>query len=145
MRIETSVVVDRPIDAVWAFLTEPFNMPRLGGSWLGTRLTSPGPIGLGTTFEGRLTILGFETRIGGTITGWEPPHAVAISVIGAGGSGSISGTLESTATGTKVVRTVEIEPRPAFKLPWWIALPFMRRRQHASDQRLKRLLEAGQG
>ncbi len=29
MRIERSVVVNRPIEEVWAFMTDPFNLLRL--------------------------------------------------------------------------------------------------------------------
>jgi carbon monoxide dehydrogenase subunit G len=146
MRTETTVVVNRPIDEVWAFLMDPFNRPRVGGSWLGARWTSPGPPGLGSTYQGRVAILGFETRISGAIAEWDPPHNVALSMTGAGiRSGSLRGTLEATADGTKVVRVSELEPRPALKLFWWIVSPLVRRRSHLADQNMKRLLEAGHG
>ena len=37
MRAEVSVVVNRPIDEVWAFITDPFNIPAgaAAGSQLG--------------------------------------------------------------------------------------------------------------
>lgn len=79
MRTETTVVVNRPIEEVWAFLMDPFNLPRVGGSWLGARWTSPGPPGLGSTYQGRVAILGFETRISGAIAEWDPPHSAALS------------------------------------------------------------------
>jgi len=143
MRRETSVVVNRPIDEVWAFLADPFNLPRVTG-FLALRQTSPGPPGLGSTYRARGMILGFEVQISGAITEWDPPHTMAISVMGAGfRSGSLRLALEPAAAGTKVVRLSELEPRSTHKLLYWIAWPFIARRSRATDRNLKRLLEAG--
>ncbi len=144
MRHESSVAVNRPIAEVWAFLTDPFNIPRFGSMTLGVRWTSPGPIGPGTTYEGRVVILGFETRVSGTVTEWDPPHAVALLGGGMGfRSVSFRETHEATAEGTKIVRVLEWEPRPALKPLFWILVPLFRRRADAMMQDLKRLLEAG--
>jgi len=147
MRLELSVVVDRPFDEVVAWAADfPFQLPRLGGGTLSLRQTSPGPLGLGSTFVSRMVILGFEVQISGSITEWDWPHGALFSFRGAGTrSGSIRVTLEATPGGTKVVRIGEIEPRPAYKLLWWIAWPFMKRRSEAGNRNLKRLLEAGRG
>jgi hypothetical protein len=56
-----SVVIDRPVDEVVAFASDWFNGPR-DGSVLAFRQTSAGASGVGTTLEGRMVILGFETR-----------------------------------------------------------------------------------
>ena len=37
MHHEMTVEINRPIDEVWAFMSDPFNMPRLRGSTLGLR------------------------------------------------------------------------------------------------------------
>jgi carbon monoxide dehydrogenase subunit G len=146
MRYEVSVVVNRPFDEVAAFVADfPFNLPRLGGGTLSLRQTSPGPVGLGSTFQSRILILGFETRISGTVTELDWPHRAVFSFTGAGTrSGDIWMTLEATAEGTRFVRAVEVEPRRAYKLLWWIAWPFMKRRSEAGNRRLKRLLETGE-
>lgn len=142
MRHETSVVVNRPVDEVWAFMTDPFNVPRLGGGTLALRQTSPGPMGLGSTLQGRRVILGLETRMSGAITEWDPPRTVTISFVAAGGSRSFRGALEPTLDGTKVVRVIEFEPQPILKLLWPIVGPFFRREWDAATQNFKRLLEA---
>jgi carbon monoxide dehydrogenase subunit G len=144
MRHESSVIVNRPIDEVWEFMTDPFNVPRFGTMTLGFRQTSPGPVGLGTTGQGRIVILGFETRISVTVTEMDPPHTFAFSMTGAGiRSGSLRQTLEATADGTKVVRVSEFEPQGMLKLLWPIVGPFVRRRMDAADPKIKRFLEAG--
>jgi ligand-binding SRPBCC domain-containing protein len=142
--LEDSIVIDRPIDEVWAFLTDWFNMPRMGGSGIiGLRQTSPGPLGVGSTLQGRRTVLGFETRNTYTGTEWDPPHAFAATVEGRPFRSFVSRvTLESTADGTRVVVLADFELQPAMKVLWPFVGPFARRRWHASFARAKGLIEA---
>jgi len=149
-RFETSVVIDRPIDEVWAFCTDPFNIPRLASAWLGLRKTSPGPLGLGSILQGRMSIVGFEARITGTLTEWDPPHAFTLSCVGAGFRSLVLRSLfEATPEGTRFVRISEGEPGPVRRAYWAvigpIVMPLVRRRANATSQRLKRVLEAGRG
>ena len=154
MRMESSVVVNRPIEEVWAYMTNPFNLPRRaargggGGRFLKLRQTSPGPIALGSTLQGRLVLLGFERRFEGTVTESDPPHAgaIAFSVVGMGlRSFSLRLVLEATSDGTRVTRVSEFEPRPTLKPLWMILLLYLRRSSKARNQEIKRLIEAGQG
>ncbi|MFQ5919091.1 MAG: SRPBCC family protein [Thermoplasmata archaeon] len=147
MRVETSVVVKRPIDEVWAFLTDTFNVPRFGGkAVLGFRQTSPGPIGVGTTYEGRVVLFGLERRASGVITEWDPPHTVVYSLrAGILRDGFLRLTLETTSDGTRVVRVGEYNVRGIWRLLFAIARPFFGRWLRAENQNLKRLLEADRG
>jgi hypothetical protein len=101
---------------------------------------------LGSTFQGRVRFLGLESRIEGTVTEWDPPHvlAFAISVAGMGlQSFTTRLTAERTTDGTRISRVTELEPRPTLKPLWWILLPYLRhRRMKATDQQIKRVLEA---
>jgi hypothetical protein len=147
MRMESSVVVNRPIDEVWAYMTNLFNLPRGGGGgrFLAVRQTSPGPVAVGSTLQGRLVLLGFERRFEGTCTEWDPPHAgaIALSVVGMGWrSGSLRLALEATAEGTRISRVTEFEPRPTLKPLWMILLLYLRRSSKARNQEIKRLIEA---
>jgi hypothetical protein len=151
MRMESSVVVNRPIDEVWAYMSNLFNLPRRaargggGGRFLGVRQTSPGPVAVGSTFQGRLVVLGFERRFEGTCTEWDPPHAaaIALSVVGMGlRSFSLRLVLEATTDGTRVTRVSEFEPRPTLKPLWMIFLLYLRRSSKPRNQEIKRLIEA---
>jgi len=146
MRSETSVVINRPIEEVWAFASDPFNIPRWNITRTRVRQTSPGPIGLGTTFETRLVILGFALRSSSAITEWDPPHAYAWSGGGAGfQSLSVRGTFEPTAEGTEVEVVRVTEPGTILKLLWPIVGAYFRRLYVAAPRTLKRLLEGGRG
>ena len=68
MRFENAVVVSRPIDEVFAFLSNPFSSPRRGGGSLGFRVTPPGPIRLGSTIRLRMVAFGLERTLSGVVT-----------------------------------------------------------------------------
>jgi len=143
MHHETSIVINRPIDEVWAFRTDFFNLARVSGLMLQARLTTSGPLGLGSTLQGRLTILGFEAHVSATVTEWDPPHVVSYLVKGAGmRSATIRQTYEATADGTRVVSKGEFELRAALKPLWWLLRPYIKRRGNVGEQKMKRLLEA---
>lgn len=141
---EHSTVIDRPIDDVWAYLTDWFNTPRMGGyAALGLRQTSPGPTGLGSTLQGRNVILGFETRLNHTITAWDPPNMFE-DTIEARPFRSLAqrGELEATGDRTRIVVTTEFELQPALKLLWPILAPFVKRKMGAGITSAKTLIEA---
>lgn len=138
-----SVVVDRPIDVVWAAVIDFFNAPRIGRreGVLAVRQTSSGELGVGSTLSTRRVILGFETTLTSRVTEWDPPHAVASTMEGRPFRSFLSRfTLEAGPDGTTVVSTIEMELRPALKLLWPIVGPFIRRRRRAAFEDLKALV-----
>lgn len=139
---DESIVINRPVDEVVAFATDWFNGPR-DGSVLAFRQTSPGPPDVGTTLEGRMVILGFETRFKTRITEWDLPHAVTFaSAIGPFRSIVLRVALESRADGTEMVESRDMELRPGLKLLGPLLVPFWRRRTKAAQKNFKRLVEA---
>jgi len=147
MRFENAVVVSRPIDEVFAFLSNPFSSPRRGGGSLGFRVTPPGPIALGSAIRMRSVAFGLERTISGAVTEWDPPRAVTISLATEGPvrSGTIRTTLEATTEGTKALTVMEIMPRGIWKLFSPLVGPYLRRQMITRNQNMKRLLESGRG
>lgn len=137
-------MIDRSIDEVWAYLTDFFNAPRMSGSGIiGLRQTSPGPLGVGSTLQGRRVILGFETRNNFQVTEWNPPHALATTAEGRPFRSLVSrATLEATGDGTRLVMSSVFELQPAMKLLWPVIGPFLRRRLRAGFVHSKALIEA---
>jgi len=141
--IEDSIVIDRPIEEVWAYLTDWFKAPRISGSGIiGLRQTSPGPLAVGSTLQGRRVILGFETRNTFVVTEWDPPRVMTSTAKGRPFRSLVSRvTLEPTATGTRLASVTDFELQPAMKLIWPIMEPFVRRRLRASGALAKALIE----
>lgn len=136
-----SIVINRPMEEVVAFAIDWFNAPR-DGSVLSFRQTSPGPPDVGTTLEGRMVILGFETRFKTRIT--ESDLAQAVSFASVGGpfrSLVLRVTLEPTAAGTRMVETRDMELRPALRLLGPLVVPFWRARTRTAQKNFKHLIE----
>lgn len=137
-------MVDRPIDEVWAFLTDLFNAPRLWGRrLLGLRQTSPGSAGVGSTFQGRMVIYGFETRVTLVVTEWDPPHAVAFSgILRPFGPTVARWALEPASDGTKMTRSADFELRGPLKFVWPLLTPLMGGGMRDASRNLKQFIEA---
>ena len=141
--IEGSVEIDRPIEEVWAYVTDWFNAPRVSGSGIiGLRQTSPGPLGVGSTLQGRRVVLGFETRNDFVVTEWDPPRVMTSTAKGRPFRSFVSRvTLEPTATGTRMTSVTDFELQLAVKLIWPIMGPIVRRRLHRNGAVAKALIE----
>ena len=143
MRYVMTVEIERPIEEVWAWMGDMFNTPRLRGMALGARQTSSGPIGVGSTYEMRAIILGFETVVVGEVTEWDPPHASSATAAGRPvKSFKLRETLEPTSTGTRVVRDLEFELPLALRLLWPAIGPLVLRRWRTATDNIKRLIES---
>lgn len=143
MRLEDMILdISRPVEDVWAFLTDWFNAPR-DGSMLMLRQTSPGPTTLGSTLVGRRVILGVETRLDYVITEWDPPHMLAVSAT----SRPVPSVharirLDPSREGTRMTASSEIELHPALKPFWPVYWILFKRRRRAQFQKFKELVES---
>jgi carbon monoxide dehydrogenase subunit G len=142
MRIHESIAITRPPDAVWAFLTDFFNSPRVRPGTLALRRTSPGPLGRGSVLQGRMMILGFETRFTMTVTEFDPPRSAVVTLAARPGRGAIRTTVEPTSGGTRVDRTTDFELNPALRLMSPVFGFLLRRQDRAASRNWKRLIEA---
>jgi carbon monoxide dehydrogenase subunit G len=142
MRTHESIAIDRPPDEVWAFLTDFFNSPRVRPGALVLRRTSPGPLGMGSVLQGRMMILGFETRFAMTVTEWDPPRSAVVTLAARPGRGVIRTTLERTPEGTTVDRTTDFQLHPAFILMSPLLGFILGRQDRAASRNWKRLIEA---
>jgi polyketide cyclase/dehydrase/lipid transport protein len=140
---ENTVTIDRPIDELWGVFLDFFNAPNLPGSSFSVRQTSPGPMGLGSTIRARRVILGFETVLIQTVTEWDPPNALTVTI---GGrpfrSMTDRVTLETVPGGTRLTDSIDMELAPALKLLWPVIGPFQRRQRQKQSVALKAKLES---
>ena len=100
--IESMVVIDAPIERVWAMVADIDRQPEWMTEMKAVRVVTPGPIGVGTECEAQVRILGITVTDPVTITAFEPPMHYAISHDGTfKGTGTI--TLESGADLTTTI------------------------------------------
>jgi uncharacterized protein YndB with AHSA1/START domain len=56
MQFENTLTINAPADEVFAYLAQPENLPRWNYALDRTEQTSPGPIGVGTTYRQTRTL-----------------------------------------------------------------------------------------
>ncbi len=71
-----SVVIDRPIDEVFAFLADGTNDPKFSPRVQEIRKTTDGPVGVGTVFESKVKDAGMTTSRKFELTAVEAPTTI---------------------------------------------------------------------
>jgi carbon monoxide dehydrogenase subunit G len=138
MTVEVSIVVDAPIDRVWAAIEPIEDHVRWMADAESITFTGPSRRGVGTTFECATRIGPFRTVDRMIVTEWEAPHVMGIRH-------------EGLFTGSGRFRLTEVAPaRTRFtwteqiRFPRWLgasvgaraAEPVLRRVWNANLQRL---------
>jgi len=115
------IVIDAPIERVWAVVADIPGQPRWMREMRSVRLLDPGPVGVGTRGEATVRILGMQVTDPVRVTAFEPPTRFAIRHEGTfEGGGEI--TLEPGADGsTTIVRWEETLISPIFPHAWRLA------------------------
>ncbi len=76
--IESSVVVDAPIERVWQVLADIEGQPRWMADMKAVRIDGAGDVGVGTRAEADVRIFGLQVLDPITITAFDPPRHFAI-------------------------------------------------------------------
>ena len=71
-----STVIDRPIDQVFAFLSDGTNDPKFSPRVQAIRRTTDGPIGVGTVFESTVKDAGMKSSRSFELTDFEVPTRI---------------------------------------------------------------------
>nr|MBA2601148.1 SRPBCC family protein [Actinomycetota bacterium] len=139
---EFTEVVDRPVEEVFAYLTDAKKLPEWQSMVSESRQDSPGPMGVGTRVTNVRNFLGRRIESEAEVTAYESPTRFDVRVVSGPVPFQISHTLEPREATTAVKVEAQGEPGAFFKL----AEPLVGRqaeRQFKSDfATLKDLLES---
>ncbi len=75
-RFEANVVIDRPIEEVFAFLADGENDPKFSPRVLEMAKTTDGPPGVGTVYASTVKDAGMKTKREFKLTEFEPPERI---------------------------------------------------------------------
>jgi hypothetical protein len=140
---ENALTIHRPVEDVFSFLADFENVPRWNYAIEATRKTSPGPVGVGTTYSQTRSVPrraeeGFE------VTLFEPVSRLAIRGRIGPFQATMSYRLQPADGGTRLTNQVELEPASApLRLVAPVAVPRVRTAVAANLETLKRILEGG--
>ena len=141
-KFEINLVINRPIEEVFDFVSNSENLPRWRSTSLEVKKTSEGPIGAGSTFRGRFTFLGRQFDGNVVVTAYEA-NRVFVSKMAEGPFPLETGyTLQPAENGTHVAFVVEGAPGGFFKFAEPLVVSMAKRAYDTDLQNLKEMLEA---
>jgi uncharacterized protein YndB with AHSA1/START domain len=137
---ENVVVISRPIEDVFRFLSDFENVPKWNYAIVETRKVSEGPVGVGTIYRQVRSVPGrSEERF--EVTAFEAPRYLEMRGQLGPFPSRLSYALETTPQGTRVTNVVELELRGPGRLLGRVAVPRVRDAVGANLRKLKQLLD----
>ena len=140
-KIEFSVDVQRPVEEVFAYLTDPANLPEWQAGAIEGRLEGTGPIAKGARLHETRKLLGrrFETTL--EVTEYEPNRRFALRSVSGPIQFRVDHSFEPANGGTKLTVEGEGESGGFFKLAEPLVIRQVERQTKNDFQTLKELLE----
>lgn len=138
--VTESVTIDRPVTEVFAFFTE--GRARWDESVISEELTSPPPVGVGSTLHTRMRAVGREVDFDWRVTAYDPGARMAVT--STSGVMATSSDLQfADASGATVVAVrIDAEPTGIMRLAEPMIADSIRSTLSTSLARAKRMLEA---
>lgn len=141
---ENTVTIRRPIAAVFAFLADFENIPTWNYAIVETKKTSPGPVGVGTTYR-QLRSIPSTSEEGFQVTVFEPISRLEVHGDIGPFTATISYLLAPTDDGTRLTNVVDLESASgALRLAAPLAASRVKAAVAANLDMLKQLLETGE-
>jgi carbon monoxide dehydrogenase subunit G len=111
--IETSVKIDKPVEQVFAFITNLENQKKLSTYITGIEVT--GPVQLGTQYKIETTSMGFKNVTTNEVVSFEPNRKFGVKTFAAPPASDVTNTylLEEDGGGTKLTLQMDAVLTPA--------------------------------
>ena len=138
-----AVVIARPPDEVFAFVSDARNRPSWDDSVDSEELTSPEPIGVGSTVRTRMRSMGRDYESDWEIVEHEPPTRQRIESTSGPFSTTLVYELAGDGDGTSVRFSVTGRPTGLLRLMQPLIARTSQRNLDQAFARLKRVLEDG--
>jgi uncharacterized protein YndB with AHSA1/START domain len=141
-KFEINLVINRPIEEVFAFISNPENQPLWRAATLEIKRVSSEPLDVGSIVRGRFTFLGrpFEGNL--EIIARQPPRSYATRLVEGPFPLEAHYTLEPVESGTHLTLLIEGQPGGFFKLAEPLVVSLAKRSYEADLHNLKEMLEA---
>jgi carbon monoxide dehydrogenase subunit G len=142
INFEISTLVDRPIEDVFAFLSNPLNLPKWQAMMASIEQATPGAVGVGSKFNVHAAMMGRAIEGVMEITAYEPPTKFGFTNKAGPMQVTATVTLKPVGTGAKVTLKAEGNPEGVFKLAEGPMTHQIKTQMEANLAKLKSVLEA---
>jgi uncharacterized membrane protein len=143
INFEIGTLIDRPVQDVFTFLSDPLNLPKWQTMIAKIDPVSPGPVRVGSKFNVHSEMLGRKIDGVMDITEYDPPTQFGFKNVAGPLQLRASATLKPAGTGTKVTLTAQGEPGGMFKLAEGVLAKQVKSQMEDNLKRLKSVLESG--
>ena len=140
--VEHTVVIDRPIEEVFAFMAEVENLPRWAENTIEARQTSEGPVSAGTTCTVRSKAMGRVMAHHFVVTEYEPHTRYAAESTSGPFPMHMRYSLEPSDGGTRVYTVSEADLGGIARIAAPVLATMARKQIAADHRRLKLMLES---
>jgi hypothetical protein len=141
-RVEASVLINRPLEDVFAFVHNPVDHPQWETAQFEVEQTSEGLMGVGTTFRGEIRLLGLPIGWTAECTGYDTDGELEFRLNAGPLQLQETLTLEPVAPGTSFTIVYEGDQRGLVRLAGSIAVRVFQRQVESDVANLKAILEA---
>ncbi len=142
IQLEVSIVINRPVEEVFAFLSDLESNLKWRTSQIEAIKTSEGPIGVGTTYRTVNNVLGRRLEGESEVIEYEPNRKVTVKIKSGYFPFVSQRIFEPVEGGTRVRFVGEMEPGGLFKLAEPLVASMAKRRVEADAANLKDMMEA---
>jgi hypothetical protein len=140
-RIEESIEIKSPADKVFAYTTNAENWPKWQSVLPTAGQTSRGPVGIGTTFKGKVHMMGLTMKWTAQATEYEPTVKFGKNITSAGMIIRQHNTYNAVNGGTIFTIAYDMMVRGLFKVFSPMLVSTMRKELKKSLGNLKNVLE----
>jgi uncharacterized protein YndB with AHSA1/START domain len=141
-RIEFTTDVNRPVEEVFSYLTDPANLPEWQSGATEARLEGSGPVAVGSRMVEVRKFLGKRIESTLEVTEYEPNRRFAFRVVSGPVPFRVDHTFESVDGRTRIHVAGEGEPGGFFRLAEPLVIKAVERETKKDFETLKDLLEA---
>ncbi len=140
-KLEAGITINRPVEEVFAFTSNPENEPLWRPELVELEITSEGPIGVGTTLREVMQFLGRRIENTGEITKYEPNKMMAVKSTSGPFPFEMTGTYRPVEGGTELTFEVEAEVGGFFRFAEPLVARMGKRQMETQLANLKDLME----
>lgn len=139
-----TVTIEKPVDAVFAVLSDVEKTSRWHPSTVREYWTSDGPLRVGSTRRAEAKSFGVRSTNEAVVTVFDPSKALGLRSIDSPIPFSIHIGFEPTEAGTQVDWIVEMEPSGPYKLIGSLAMAAFMRQLESGLSQLRSLMDSGE-
>lgn len=140
---EIGILIDRSVEDVFAFISNPMNLPKWQSMVAKVEPVSSGPVGVGTKFNVHSELMGRKIDGVMDITDYDPPSKFGFKNVAGPVQIQAMASFKPVGTGTRLSLNAQGEPGGVFKLAEGVLSRQVKSQMEDNLKQLKSFLESG--